>query len=99
MESVDLDVNQFFKAMESVLGRSKDEPGNEAGFDGKSSSSDIDLGISFLHVMQMLFHFTAVFCQVLTHMVSYLVLVRPILPHERSVLFLFIFLGGLYFGP
>jgi hypothetical protein len=40
---VDLDVNQFFKAMESVLGRSKDEPGNEAGFDGKSSSSDIDL--------------------------------------------------------
>uniref|UniRef100_A0A0D9X8F3 Uncharacterized protein n=1 Tax=Leersia perrieri TaxID=77586 RepID=A0A0D9X8F3_9ORYZ len=42
MQSVDLDVNQFFKAMESVLGRSKDEAGNEAGFDGKSSSSDMD---------------------------------------------------------
>lgn len=31
MESVDLDVNQFFKAMESVLESFKDEPGNEAG--------------------------------------------------------------------
>lgn len=43
MESVDLDVNQFFKAMESVLGRnSQEEAGNDAEFDRKSSSSDMD---------------------------------------------------------
>lgn len=48
MESVDLDVNQFFKAMESVLGGgSQEQAGSDDGFDRKSSSSDIDFGISF----------------------------------------------------
>lgn len=57
MESVDLDVNQFFKAMESVLGRnSQEEAGNDAEFDRKSSSSDMDFGICFLlQVMQKIF--------------------------------------------
>ena len=48
MESVDLDVNQFFKAMESVLGGgSQEQAGSDDGFDRKSSSSDMDFGISF----------------------------------------------------
>ncbi|PNT68215.1 hypothetical protein BRADI_3g37260v3 [Brachypodium distachyon] len=43
MESVDLDVDQFFKAMESVLGRdSQEEDGNDGEFDTKSFSSDMD---------------------------------------------------------
>ncbi|KAG8087491.1 hypothetical protein GUJ93_ZPchr0010g7383 [Zizania palustris] len=63
MESVDLDVNQFFKAMESVLGRPQDEADNDDRYDGKSSSSDMDFGISFLHYMQMLFRFPALYCQ------------------------------------
>lgn len=43
MESVDLDVNQFFKAMESVLGGgSQEQAGSDDGFDRKSSSSDMD---------------------------------------------------------
>lgn len=43
MESVDLDVNQFFKAMESVLGKaSQEKAGNDIETDRKSSSSDID---------------------------------------------------------
>ncbi|XP_047071244.1 protein ecdysoneless homolog [Lolium rigidum] len=43
MESVDLDVNQFFKAMESVLGKvSQEKAGNDAETDRKSSSSDMD---------------------------------------------------------
>ncbi|KAL6859400.1 hypothetical protein ACP4OV_017659 [Aristida adscensionis] len=43
MESVDLDVNQFFKAMESVLGGvSQEQATNDGGFDRKSSSSDMD---------------------------------------------------------
>ncbi|KAL6661330.1 hypothetical protein ACP70R_000714 [Stipagrostis hirtigluma subsp. patula] len=43
MDSVDLDVNQFFKAMESVLGGgSQEQGGSDGGFDGKSSSSDMD---------------------------------------------------------
>ncbi|XP_062192210.1 protein ecdysoneless homolog [Phragmites australis] len=43
MESVDLDVNQFFKAMESVLGGSSHEQaGRDGGFNRKSSSSDMD---------------------------------------------------------
>lgn len=47
MESVDLDVNQFFKAMESVLGGgSQEQAGSDDGFDRKSSSSDMDFGIS-----------------------------------------------------
>lgn len=43
MESVDLDVNQFFKAMESVFGgSSREQAGSDDGFDRKSSSSDMD---------------------------------------------------------
>uniref|UniRef100_A0ACD6AGJ7 Uncharacterized protein n=1 Tax=Avena sativa TaxID=4498 RepID=A0ACD6AGJ7_AVESA len=43
MESVDLDVNQFFKAMESVLGKaSQEKAGNDTETDRKSSSSDMD---------------------------------------------------------
>ncbi|PUZ51715.1 hypothetical protein GQ55_6G211000 [Panicum hallii var. hallii] len=43
MESVDLDVNQFFKAMESVFGEgSREQAGSDDGFDRKSSSSDMD---------------------------------------------------------
>ncbi|CAO2163186.1 unnamed protein product [Urochloa humidicola] len=43
MESVDLDVNQFFKAMESVLGGgSREQAGSDDVFDRKSSSSDMD---------------------------------------------------------
>jgi hypothetical protein len=46
MESVDLDVNQFFKAMESVLGKaSQEKAGNDTETDRKSSSSDMDFGI------------------------------------------------------
>jgi hypothetical protein len=46
MESVDLDVNQFFKAMEAVLGKaSQEKAGNDAEADRKSSSSDMDFGI------------------------------------------------------
>ncbi|KAI4976818.1 hypothetical protein ZWY2020_050425 [Hordeum vulgare] len=42
-ETVDLDVNLFFKAMESVLGRaSQEEAGNDTEADRKSSSSDMD---------------------------------------------------------
>ena len=54
MESVDLDVNQFFKAMESVLGGgSQEQAGSDDGFDRKSSSSEMDFGNSFfLQVMQ-----------------------------------------------
>ncbi|CAM0954983.1 unnamed protein product [Alopecurus aequalis] len=41
--SVDLDVNQFFKAMESVLGKaSQEKVGNDTETDRKSSSSDMD---------------------------------------------------------
>jgi hypothetical protein len=48
MESVDLDVNQFFKAMESVFGEgSQEQAGSDDGFDRKSSSSDMDFGICF----------------------------------------------------
>lgn len=48
MESVDLDVNQFFKAMESVFGGgSREQAGSDDGFDRKSSSSDMDFGICF----------------------------------------------------
>lgn len=43
MESVDLDVNQFFKAMESVLGKeSQEKAGNDTETDRKSSSSEMD---------------------------------------------------------
>ncbi|KAJ1268675.1 hypothetical protein BS78_07G152800 [Paspalum vaginatum] len=43
MESVDLDVNQFFKAMESVLGGgSQEQAGSDDGFDRRSSSSEMD---------------------------------------------------------
>ncbi|TVU05675.1 hypothetical protein EJB05_48848, partial [Eragrostis curvula] len=43
MESVDLDVNQFIKAMESVLGGgSKEQADSDGEFDRKSSSSDMD---------------------------------------------------------
>jgi hypothetical protein len=54
---VDLDVNQFFKAMESVLGGgSQEQAGSDDGFDRKSSSSDMDFGISFfLQVTHELF--------------------------------------------
>lgn len=46
MESVDLDVNQFFKAMESVLGKaSQEKAGNDIETDRMSSSSDMDFGI------------------------------------------------------
>ncbi|KAM3207924.1 hypothetical protein ACQJBY_062915 [Aegilops geniculata] len=42
-ETVDLDVNLFFKAMESVLGRaSQEEAGNDTEAGRKSSSSDMD---------------------------------------------------------
>jgi len=50
MESVDLDVNQFFKAMESVFGEgSRGQAGSNDGFDRESSSSDMDFGICFFH--------------------------------------------------
>lgn len=57
MESVDLDVNKFFKAMESVLGGgSQGQVGSDDRFDRKSSSSDMDFGtFFFLQVIQGLF--------------------------------------------
>ncbi|OEL31614.1 Protein ecdysoneless-like protein [Dichanthelium oligosanthes] len=43
MESVDLDVNQFLKAMESVLGGGlREQAGSDDSFDRKSSSSAMD---------------------------------------------------------
>jgi hypothetical protein len=45
MESVNLDVNQFFKAMRSVFGGgSQEQADSDDGFDRKSSSSDLDFG-------------------------------------------------------
>ena len=66
MESVDLDVNQFFKAMESVFGEgSREQAGSDDGFDRKSSSSDMDFGICFFPcVIQELFFY-------LSYIVSY----------------------------
>jgi hypothetical protein len=45
---VDLDVNQFFKAIKSVLGGgSQEQADSDDGFDRKSSLSDMDFGIPF----------------------------------------------------
>lgn len=71
MESVNIDVNQFFKAMESVLGGgSQDQADSDDGFDRKSSSSDMDFGMFLLlYVMHELFWHLTFFYP--CHMTSY----------------------------
>jgi hypothetical protein len=70
MESVNLDVNKFFKAMELVFGGgSQEQADSDDGFDRKSSSSDMDFGTSLLLVMHELFWCPAFFHP--CHMASY----------------------------